>query len=196
MLCWRYWAALGAYVRGLGPHVGGLGSLLGPMFAVLGLMLAVLGRSWGRCWRSWRLLEALLALLSRLGHKKVEEHDHFENVLISRAGARSGACGGGLETLLGLCWRSWVALGPSVGGLGPLLEPTLAILGRSWNICWRSWDVLGPKRSVLGRSGRSWEGIRAEKWPKPEPEGRSGGGDAERMFSGPGAPGPPVDFFL
>ena len=84
MLCWQSWAALGAYVRGLGPHVGGLGSLLGPMFAVLGLMLAVLGHSWGRCWRSWRLLEPLLALLSRLGHKKVEEHDDFEHVLISR----------------------------------------------------------------------------------------------------------------
>ena len=89
MLCWRSWAALGAYVRGLGPHVGGLGSLLGPMFAVLGLMLAVLGRSWGRCWRSWRLLEPLLALLSRLGLQKVGEHDYFEHVFISQAGARS-----------------------------------------------------------------------------------------------------------
>ena len=37
-LCWRSWAALGAYVGGLGP-------LLEPM-------LAVLGRSWGLCWRS------------------------------------------------------------------------------------------------------------------------------------------------
>ena len=45
-LCWRSWAALGAYVGGLGP-------LLGPMLAVLGPMLAVLGRSWGLCGRSW-----------------------------------------------------------------------------------------------------------------------------------------------
>ena len=37
-LCWRSWAALGAYVGGLGP-------LLEPM-------LAVLGRSWSLCWRS------------------------------------------------------------------------------------------------------------------------------------------------
>ena len=37
-LCWRSWAALGAYVGGLGP-------LLEPM-------LAVLGRCWGLCWRS------------------------------------------------------------------------------------------------------------------------------------------------
>ena len=153
-------------------YVGGPGSGSVPIWSVLGAgpMLTVLGRSWGRCWRSWRLLEPLLALLGRLGHKKVEEHDHFENVLISRAGARSGAWGAVLRRSWGLCWRSWVALGPSVGGLGPLLEPTLAILGRSWNLCWRSWDVLGPKRSVLGRSGRSWEGSRAEKWPWPERE--------------------------
>ena len=43
-LCWRSWAALGAYVGGLGP-------LLGPM-------LVVLGRSWGLCWRSWAALRA------------------------------------------------------------------------------------------------------------------------------------------
>ena len=157
-------------------------------------MLAVLGRSWGRCWRSWRLLEPLLALLGRLGHKKVEEHDHFEHVLISRAGARSGAWGAVLRRSWGLCWRSWVALGPSVGGLGPLLEPTLAILGRSWNLCWRSWDVLGPKRSVLGRSGRSWEGIRAEKWPKPEPEGRSGEGTVFHVFGLVSGAGPSCRF--
>ena len=38
-LCWRSWAALGAYV-------GGLGLLLGPM-------LTVLGRFRGLSWRSW-----------------------------------------------------------------------------------------------------------------------------------------------
>ena len=30
----------------------------------------------------------------------------------------------------GLCWRSWAALGAYVDGLGPLLEPMLAVLGR------------------------------------------------------------------
>ena len=97
---WAVLASFEAFVGGLGSlrsalrcYVGGLGPLLGPMFAVSGLMLAVLGRSWGRCWRSWRLLEPLLALLGRLGHKKFEEHDHFENVLISQAGARSAAWG-------------------------------------------------------------------------------------------------------
>ena len=32
----------------------------------------------------------------------------------------------------GLCVRPWVALGAYVGGLGAVLGPMLAILGRSW----------------------------------------------------------------
>ena len=48
-LCWRSWAALGAYVRRL---------LLGPM-------LAVLGRSWGLCWRSWGVLGPKWSVLGR-----------------------------------------------------------------------------------------------------------------------------------
>ena len=43
MLCWRSWAALGAYVRGLGPHVGGLGPLLGLMLVVLVALGASVG---------------------------------------------------------------------------------------------------------------------------------------------------------
>ena len=94
------------------------------------------------------------------------------------------------------------ALGACVGGLGPLLGPMLAVLGRSWGLCWRSWAALGAMYAVLGAdqglswrswgpSGRSWKRsgrkvaqtragkrsgkrIKAEKWPKPEPEGRSG----------------------
>ena len=50
------------------------------MLAVLGLMLAVLGRMLAVLW--W-LLRPLLAVLSRLVLKKVDEHDHLENVLIS-----------------------------------------------------------------------------------------------------------------
>ena len=34
-------------------------------------------------------------------------------------------------------------LGTYVGGLGPLLEPMLAVLGGSWGLCWRSWAALG-----------------------------------------------------
>ena len=100
-----------------------------------------LGRSRGLCWRSCATLGAyvgglgpllgpLLAVLGRLGLKKVEEHDYLENVLISRAGARAAASGCGLSPLLavlggswGLCWRSWSALGAYVGGLGLLLGP-------------------------------------------------------------------------
>ena len=65
--------------------------------------------------------------------------------------------------------RSWVVLRAYVGGLGPLLEPMLAVWGRSWGLCWRSWAALGAyagglgailesKWSVLSGSGRSWKG--------------------------------------
>ena len=60
----------------------------------------------------------------------------------------------------GLCWRSWVALGAYVGGLGPLLGPLLAVLGRSRGLSWRSWPLLGPPKAVLGRD-------QGEKRPKP-----------------------------
>ena len=53
-LCWRSWAALGAYV-------GGPGQLLGPM-------LAVLGGSGGLCWRSG---ERIRAEVGGLGAKVV-----------------------------------------------------------------------------------------------------------------------------
>ena len=134
-LCGRSWAVLvpllavlGRLGSALGCYVGGLGPLLGSMLAVLGLMLAVLGRSGSVCWRSWRLLGPLLAVLSRLALKKVEEHDHLENVLISRAGVRSAAWRAVLSRSWGLCWRSWGALGAYVGDLGSLLESMLAVL--------------------------------------------------------------------
>ena len=70
-----------------------------------------------------------------------------------------------------LCWRSWVALGPYVGDLrpllglywraraaleaamcgpGPLLESMLAVLGRSWSLCRRSLAALGTYVGGLG----------------------------------------------
>ena len=51
-LCWRSWAALGAYAGGLGP--------------LLGLTLSVLGPSWGLCGRSWAALGAYVGGLVRL----------------------------------------------------------------------------------------------------------------------------------
>ena len=123
-LCWRSWAALGAYVGCLGAYVGGLGPFLGPMWAV---------------WSA-----------------KCEEHGYLENVLISRAGARSAAWGSVLSRSWGLCWRSWAVLGPYVGSPEPLLGPMWAVLAALW-----------PKLSILG-------GIRAEMWPKPEREGDLG----------------------
>ena len=61
--------------------------------------------------------------------------------------------------------RSWAALGASVAGLGLLLVPMSAVLGRSWDLCWRSWAALGPQQAVLGRSWglcwRSWAALGA-----------------------------------
>ena len=49
------------------------------------------------------------------------------------------------------------ALGAYVGGLGLLLEPMLAVFGRSWalcrrswGLCWRSWAALGAYVGGLG----------------------------------------------
>ena len=131
-------------------------------------MLAVLGRSWG--------------LYGRSRARKCEEHGYLENVLISRAGARSAAWGSVLSCSWSLCWWSWSALGAYDGGLGLLLGRKLAVLG-----------VLVPERSVLGPSGRSWEGIKAEKWPKPDQEGRSG---ERTVFDAFSVPGPRCRFFL
>ena len=57
-LCWRSWAALGAYVGCLGAYVGGLGSGAGPKLAVLGRSWGLCWLSWGLCWRSWAALRA------------------------------------------------------------------------------------------------------------------------------------------
>ena len=108
-------------------------------------MLAVLSRSRGLCGRS--------------GAEKCEEHGYLENVLSSRAGMRSAAWGSVLGRSWALCWRSWVALGPYVGGLEPLLGPMLAVLGCSWALSWGSWPKSGPNPSgskVLGGRAR-WD---------------------------------------
>ena len=55
-------------------------------------------------------------------------------------------------------------LGAYVGGLGPLLGPMLAVLGRSWGLCWRPLAAHGayvgspglllePMLAVLGHLG-------------------------------------------
>ena len=76
---------------------------------------------------------------------------------------------------LGLCVRSWAALGAFVGGPGPLLWPLLAVLGRSWasagglgpswGLCWRSGGGLGTYvgdlELLLGLYGRSWAALGA-----------------------------------
>ena len=52
--------------------------------------------------------------------------------------------------LTGLRARSWAALETYVGGLGVLLGPMLAVLGRSWGLCVRSWAALGAYLGGLG----------------------------------------------
>ena len=107
----------------LGISVGGPGLLLGlrgRAWPLSGPMLAVLGRSWGS--------------IGGLGC----------------TGAALGAYVGDPGPLLGLYWRSWASLGAAVCGPGPLLEPMLAVLSRSWNLCWRSWAALGAYVGGLG----------------------------------------------
>ena len=140
-------------------------------------MLAVLGRSWGLCGRS--------------GADKCEDHGHFENVCISRAGARSAAWGSVLSCSWGLFCRSWAALGTYVGGLGPLLGPMWAVLGRSWSLCWQSWVALGAYvgdlRQVLGSMLPGPEGPEPRE-PREGPEGPEG-------REGPDLPEGPVRIF-
>ena len=63
--------------------------------------------------------------------------------LCGRSWVALGASVGGLVLLLGLRRWSWAALGAYVGGLGLLLGLLLAVLGRSWGLCWRSWVAPG-----------------------------------------------------
>ena len=79
-LCWRSWAALGAYV-------GGLGSLSG-------LKLAVLAADQGLSWRSWLLLGPLWPVLGRdqtesgpnPSGKAIWQADRSQNVAQTQAG--------------------------------------------------------------------------------------------------------------
>ena len=87
------------------------------------------GRSRGLCWRSCATLEAYVGGLGPL-----------LGPLWAMLGCswglrgRSWQLSGPLLAFLccswGLCWRSCGALGAYVGGLGPLLGPMLAVLGR------------------------------------------------------------------
>ena len=64
-----------------------------------------------------------------------------------------------------LCGWSWAVLVASVRGLGPLLGPMLAVLGRSWAYVDGLGALLGPMLAVLGRSWdlcwRSWAALGA-----------------------------------
>ena len=78
---------------------------------------------------------------------------------------------GGLGVLLGpmlaVLGRSWA----SMGGLEPLLGPLCPVLGCSWSLCWRSWAALGAYVGCLGSLsgpmlailGRS-QGLSGQSW--------------------------------
>jgi len=125
--------------------VGSLRSLWGPLCAVL-------GRSWGLCWRSGGGLGTYVGdlemLLGLYGRSWVALGASIGD--LGCTWAALGAYVGDLKPLLGLYWRSWAALGAAVCGPGPLLEPMLSVLGRSWGLCWRSWAALGAYVVGLG----------------------------------------------
>ena len=100
-LCWRSWAALGAYVGGLGPKNA-------KNMATLKMCLFFEREGDLRLWdRSWATLGAYVGGLGPLLEPMLE--------VLGRS--------------WGLCWRSWATLGAYVGSLGPLFEPTWAVWG-------------------------------------------------------------------
>ena len=124
--------------------------------------------------------------------------------LCGRSWAALEASVSGLELLtrplwavLGSSWalsgRSWVALGASWGCPGLLLRPLWAVLACLRSLLGRGLGVMAGK-VALSRAGlRSGTRIKAEKWPKPEREGRLEEGTPTHYFR---CPNPPVDFFL
>ena len=63
-----------------------------------------------------------------------------------------------------LCWRSWAALGPCVGGLGPLLGPMLAVLGCSWCLSGRCGAEKCEEHGYLENVLISRAGVRSAAW--------------------------------
>ena len=117
------------------------------------------------------------------------------------------------QGLCGRCWPVlkllWPVLGSLrsalrcyVGGLGPLLDSLLAVLGDSWSLHWRSWAALGTYVGGLGAScglsGRSWaevvglgRGSGPKSGPNPSQKAVQGRGWKIHVFG----PGPSCPFF-
>ena len=123
----------------------GLRSLLRPLCAIL-------GRSWSLCWWSGGGLGTNVGDLGPLFGLYGRSWAALGASIggLGCTWAALGAYVGDLKPLLSLYWRSWAALGAAVCGPGPLLEPMLSVLGRSWGLCWRSWAALGAYVVGLG----------------------------------------------
>ena len=68
------------------------------------------------------------------------------------------------------CWRSWAALGASVGGPGALLEPLLAVLGRLGPKSGPNPSGRGGRESQAGTGGqRSDRSDRWDRWQRSGP---------------------------
>ena len=108
-------------------------------------MLAVWGRAWSLCWRSWAALEAYVGGPGRSGAEMWPKPERETASGGRSLGAYLGDLGlllgpmlavlgrswgyvGGLGRSWGLSWRSWVALGGYVGGLGPKNAKNIATL--------------------------------------------------------------------
>ena len=163
-LCWRPWAALGLLLEvlgrywgccvrswaALGTYLDSLELLLGPL---LGPIFADCGRSWSLCGRSAAKKPKDVATLKMCLFLERERDARLEG-------------------------RSWRALRAYVDGLGLLLGPLLAVLGRSWGLCWRSWAAL---RVYVGGP----RGDQCAKKPKPVREGDLASGSGSKSCPGP-----------
>ena len=145
------------YILGRRSVVGGHGGFRGPC-----------GWSWATLWPGGGL-ESLLGPMWTILGRPAE--------LSGRSWAALGTYVSRLVLYCGPCGQSWATLGPSGGGLGPLLGlwtvlgrslDLLAVLGRSRGLCERSWAALGASLDVLG-------GDQAGKLPFPNGSSISSG---------------------
>ena len=145
---------------------------------LLGKLCAILGRSWNLSWRSWAALGAYLCGDGPLLGPTFADRGRSWS-LCGRSGAKTSKDIATLKTCLflrqerdvRLGGRSWGALRAYVDGLGLLLGPLLAVLGRSWGPCGQSGAAhgtyVGGLGSLLGPMWTVLKTISAKSSPNP-----------------------------